>query len=373
MRIGILTSSRADFGIYLPLIKKLKKDNFFKVSLIVFGTHLSKIHGYTINEIFDNGLTPQFILESVHFGDSPTDIAKTITATFGQFDKFWSNNHQNFELVFCLGDRYEMFAAVTSGIPFGVKFGHIHGGETTLGAIDNIYRHSITLSSLLHFTASDKFSDRVSSLLGSKENIFTVGSLSLDEYDKMDNFFQIDFFNKWKVDLNIPTILVTIHPETVAFKEVEKHSNEILKVLLQLSKDFQILITMPNADTNGMTLRNMINKKLKSENNIFVFENLGKQSYFAAMKYCSFMLGNTSSGIIEAATFNKYVIDLGERQRGRLTSENVLHANYSSEEIIEKVNYIKGCKYNYAGLNKYFKLNVADSIIKILKKYHIDK
>jgi GDP/UDP-N,N'-diacetylbacillosamine 2-epimerase (hydrolysing) len=373
MRIGILTSSRADFGIYLPLITKLKKDNYFTITLIVFGTHLSKTHGYTINEILENQITPQFVFEPVHFGDSPTEIAKTITATFDQFNKFWSTNYQNFDLVLCLGDRYEMFAAVYSAIPFGLKFGHIHGGETTLGAIDNIYRHSITLSSSLHFTAADKFSDRVSSLIGTKDNIFTVGSLSLDGFDKMATLSCTDFFNKWKVDLNIPTILVTIHPETVAYQEVVKHSNEISKALLELSKDYQILITMPNADTYGMVIRSMVNKKLKSKSNIFVFENLGKQSYFAAMKYCSFLLGNTSSGIIEAASFNKFVIDLGDRQKGRLTSDNILHANFCSDEIIEKENVIKNYKYTYNGTNKYFKLDVADSIIEILKKHHIDK
>ena len=154
MRIGVLTSSRADFGIYLPLLNELRNDNYFKTSLIVFGTHLSQQYGYTFNEILENGFEPQFVFEPVFFGDSPSDIAKTITATFKQFDIFWADNCNNFDLILCLGDRYEMFAAVISGIPFGIKFGHIHGGETTLGAIDNIYRHAITLTSYIHFTAA---------------------------------------------------------------------------------------------------------------------------------------------------------------------------------------------------------------------------
>lgn len=373
MRIGILTSSRADFGIYLPLLNELKKDKYFTLSLIAFGTHLSIKHGYTLNEIKENGFDPQFILEPIFFGDSPANIAKTITATFNQFDNFWSNNYQNFDIILCLGDRYEMFAAVTSGIPFGIKFGHIHGGETTLGAIDNIYRHSITLTSSIHFTASDKFSNRVSSIIDSKENIFTVGSLSLDGIDKVANMSELDFLDKWNVDLKIPTILVTIHPETIAFKEVEKHSQEILKTINYLSKDYQIIITMPNADTNGMVIRNMVNQNFKSKKNIFVFESLGKKSYFIAMKYCSFMLGNTSSGIIEAATFNKFVINLGERQKGRLRNENILDSRFNFEEIISKVKYIIENKYKYTGENKYFKFNVANSIINILKKINIDK
>ena len=373
MRIGILTSSRADFGIYLPLINKLKKDNYFKLSLIIFGTHLSKQHGYTLHEIIENGLDPQFVFEPVFFGDSPAEIAKTITATFNQFDSFWADNYNNFDLILCLGDRYEMFAAVTSGIPFGIKFGHIHGGETTLGAIDNIYRHAITLTSYIHFTATEEFSNRVSSLIASRENIFTVGSLSLDGINQEVYLNESDFFRKWNVNLKIPSILVTVHPETVAYQEVERHSQEMLNAINQLSNDFQVIITMPNADTNGMIIRNRINQYQKNKKNIFVFESLGKKSYFTAMKYCSFMIGNTSSGIIEAASFNKFVINLGDRQKGRLASDNILHSNFNSDEILSKVNYIRNNNFNYTGKNKYFQLNVASSIINILKKIEIEK
>jgi GDP/UDP-N,N'-diacetylbacillosamine 2-epimerase (hydrolysing) len=373
MRIGILTSSRADFGIYLPLINELKKDIYFKFSLIVFGTHISKKHGYTIDEIIENGLEPKFVFDPVLLGDTPSEIAKSITATFNQFEKFWSNNYKDFDLILCLGDRYEMFAAVTSAIPFGIKFGHIHGGETTLGAIDNIYRHTITLSSHIHFTAADEYSKRVSSLINSNENIFTVGSLSLDGIDHSVSMNEIDFFEKWNVDLTRPTILVTVHPETIAFKEVERHSKEILNAIIELSNEFQIIITMPNADTNGMIIRNMINNELKNYKNIFVFESLGKQSYFTAMKYCSLMIGNTSSGIIEAASFNKFVINLGERQKGRLTSDNVLHSKFNTEEILGNVKLIINKKFIYTGINKYFQINVASAIISILKKIEIDK
>lgn len=373
MKIGILTSSRADFGIYLPLIKKLKKDNYFEVSLIVFGTHVSDQHGYTIGEIIENGFQPSFVFESVLYGDSPKEIARSISSTFKQFDDFWAENYMTFDLVLCLGDRYEMFAAVSSGIPFGIKYGHIHGGETTLGAIDNIYRHSITLSSFIHFTASDLFSRRVSSLIGNEENIYTVGSLSLDGIDQASHLTESDFLEIWNINLKIPTVLVTVHPETVAFLEVEQHSIEIMTVIIELSKEFQILITMPNADTNCMIIRNMINQKLKAEKNIFVFESLGKKSYFAAMKYCFFMIGNTSSGIIEAASFGKFVINLGERQKGRLTSDNVLHSSFDHKEILNKVEYIRGRNFNYTGENKYFQLNTADSIINILKQIKIDK
>ena len=367
MRIGVLTSSRADFGIYLPLINQLNKDEYFTLSLIVFGTHVSEKHGYTIREILENGFEPKFVFEPISYGDSPTEIAKTISATFNQFDNFWSTNFKEFDLILCLGDRYEMFAAVSSGIPFGIKFAHIHGGETTLGAIDNIYRHSISLSSCIHFTAANEFSERVSCIIDHKENIFTVGSLSLDDVINSEILTENDFFDKWGVDLCLPTILFTFHPETIAFQEVENHSEQLLNTLIKLSQEFQIIITMPNADTYGMIIRNMINNKLKSKKNIFVFENLGKKSYFAAMKYCSLILGNSSSGIIEAASFNKFVIDIGDRQKGRLVSNNVLHANINLNEIMECVKKIALAEYKYMGVNLYYKENVVFNIINILK------
>ena len=367
MRIGVLTSSRADFGIYLPLINELKKDHFFEMSSIVFGTHVSKKHGYTIDEIIENGFEPNFIFDPVLLGDSPMDIAKSITATFNQFDLFWSNNYKNFDLILCLGDRYEMFAAVTSAIPFGIKFGHIHGGETTEGAIDNIYRHSISLASYIHFTATDIFSDRLKSLIGKNENIFTVGSMSLDGIKKISYLSEIEFFKKWRVDLRIPSVLVSVHPETVAFENVENQCNELASTLIELSKTYQIIITMPNADTNSTLIRNMIEKNLSSLDNFFIFENLGKQSYFTAMKFCSFLLGNSSSGIIEAASFNKYVIDLGERQKGRLISNNIFHANYKFEEIMNCVKKIEINNYIFQGENLYFKQDVVINFINILK------
>ena len=368
MRIGVLTSSRADFGVYLPLIKKLKSDDFFNLYLIVFGTHLSETHGFTLDEIEDNNFKADFIVDSVFFGDTPNDIMRSITHTYSQFSTFWAENVNNFDVILCLGDRYEMFAAVTSGIPFGVKFAHIHGGETTLGAFDNFYRHAITLASCLHFTATEQFSQRVGSLTGIKENIFTVGSLSLDGFDQCAYLNENEFFERWKVDLKIPTILVTVHPETVAFQKVGEHSRELVNAINELSNEFQVIITMPNADTNGMILRNLINVSFSDKSNIFTFETLGKRSYFSAMKYCSFMLGNTSSGIIEAASFNRYVINLGDRQKGRLTSDNVIHSNFNCEEILLKVNYIRENNFLFVGINRYFQLNVASNIIEILKK-----
>jgi GDP/UDP-N,N'-diacetylbacillosamine 2-epimerase (hydrolysing) len=179
MKIGVLTSSRADYGIYLTLLNKIKKDNYFELEIIAFGTHLSKSHGFTLNEIEKDKYSKIHCITSFISNDDEQGIATSYALTSLKFADFWE--HNKFDLVFCLGDRFEMSAAVQAGIPFNVKFAHIHGGETTLGAIDNIYRHQITLASNLHFTAGQLFSDRVVELIRRNKNVYTVGSLILNE------------------------------------------------------------------------------------------------------------------------------------------------------------------------------------------------
>src|SRR5690606_5753673 len=145
MRVAVLTSSRADFGIYLPLLNRLKEDPFFQLEIIAFGTHLSKFHGYTLDQIKESGFTTIHEISSLLTNDDEVSIATSFGLTVLKFADFWDKH--SYDWVLCLGDRFEMAAAVQAGIPFGVRFAHLHGGETTLGAIDNIYRHQTSLAS----------------------------------------------------------------------------------------------------------------------------------------------------------------------------------------------------------------------------------
>jgi len=164
IRIGVLTSSRADFGIYLPLLKLMNVDENIQLDIIAFGTHLSRYHGYTIDQIVNAGFNVQHQIESILLTDSPESNATSTGLTYLKFSSFWGHYSKEFDFVFCLGDRFEMFAAVYAGVPFGIKFAHIHGGETTLGAIDNIYRHAISHASTYHFTATNSFAKKFLSL-----------------------------------------------------------------------------------------------------------------------------------------------------------------------------------------------------------------
>lgn len=365
MKIAVLTSSRADFGIYLPLLDRLKSDSSFQLEIIAFGTHLSKFHGYTVDQIRESGFTTIHEITSLLTNDDEVSIATTFGLTVLKFADFW-NTHQ-YDWVLCLGDRYEMAAAVQAGIPFGVRFAHLHGGETTLGAIDNIYRHQISLASQIHFPATEDFAQRIKEITGLSENVFPVGSLSIDELESMDIPSEEDFRNKYQI--NGEFALLTFHPETVSPESNYEYARELLDALLKISEKISLVITMPNADTFGSIFRKVLTElNEKRPTQVKLIENFGKLNYFAAMRSCKFLLGNTSSGIIEAASFGKYVINVGSRQKGRAQSQNVINCPFDSLKIQNAVEEISKLT-TFTGANIYKKSGTADSIIKTLKDF----
>lgn len=369
IRVGVLTSSRADYGIYLPLLRALEKDEGFDLKLIVFGTHLSKFHGYTLSQIESDGFIAFRKIESLLLGDSPNAIASSYALTALKFSDFWEENHKGFDIVFALGDRFEMAAAVVASVPYQLKIAHLHGGETTLGAIDNIYRHSISLSSVFHFVSTETFKNRLYQLLDDENaKVFNVGSLSLENLSNIPLLTLEEFYQKWGIDLNLDTILVTVHPETVAYELNQNYSREVAKAIEQISGKYQIVITMPNADTNGIIFRQAFEELGTKHQSIKLIENFGTQSYFTCMKFSKLMIGNTSSGIVEAATFQKYVLNLGDRQKGRLAGDNVINVPFNVGSILIEVNKFFG--KNFSGGNIYFRESPASNILHILRSYY---
>ena len=363
MNIAILTSSRADYGIYLPLLRKLKKDSFFNLEIIAFGTHLSNKHGFTISDIVKDGYNTIHEINSLVEDDSEKGIAISYGNTVLSFANFWAVH--KFDLVLCLGDRFEMSAAVQASIPFGIKLAHLHGGETTLGAIDNIYRHQISLASQIHFVASDAFLSKVREISGNSKKIYNVGALSLDGVKKIILPDWSDIRKLFDIP-NKEFILITFHPETINPKKNKIFIKTISEVLNKLCEKYHLIVTMSNADTMGGLYRKSSKElKIKNPNNITLIENFGKYNYFAAMKASKILLGNTSSAILEAASFGKYAINVGNRQLGRLRSNNILDVPFNKTLIINAVNEIIN-QGLYTGINKYYKANTALNIIKII-------
>lgn len=363
MKIGVLTSSRADFGIYLPLLKKIRLDDRFEVIIIAFGMHLQASQGDTFEEIKKEGFESIYEVGSMPKEDDISDITLGYGELIKDFSKFWSQLH--FDLILALGDRWEMSAAVQSMIPFEIKIAHIHGGETTLGAIDNIYRHQISLASTLHFTAAEEFSKRVIQLIGHSDNVHTVGSISLEGLDNIS-------LPNWEIvkeEFQIPFeqfILVTFHPESVEASRNKNLSKTAFNALQEISKEHNLLITQANSDAMGSLFNTQFNKLAQlNPSRVKLVKSLGKLNYFKAIEQCECMLGNSSSGIIEAASFKKWVINVGDRQKGRLRNENIKDVIFSRKEILDALDQVLG-KKEYDGGNKYSRPNSTNNIISLI-------
>lgn len=363
MKIGVLTSSRADYSIYFPLLKALQQDPFFSLFIIAFGTHVSDKFGYTLNKITEDGFSVSDVIKTLPEDDTPSEIARSMGGTMTEFSNIWRKT--KFDVVFCLGDRYEMFAACASTVPFNLKLAHIHGGEQTLGAIDDAFRHAITHMAFYHFTAAEPYRERVVRLKESEKNVYNVGSLSIDNLKKLHLLTIPELKEQFKIDLSKPSILITFHPETVSFEKNKIYTSEIISALREV-ENYQFIITMPNADTMGSLVRTELNKFIASTPQAVGIESFGTLGYLSCMKHCSFMLGNTSSGFIEASSFPKYVVNLGNRQEGRIVTPNIRNTAIKKENIIKAINDFQHINLPDT-IDIYGNGKTAENIVSILK------
>ncbi len=366
MKVAVLTSSRADYGIYKPLLSALHQDIFFELNVIAFGTHPSKLYGETINLIQKDGFPIADVVESLVLGDSPEAISTAMGLTQIRFTDIWKKG--NYDLIIALGDRYEMYAAALASIPFGIKIAHIHGGETTLGAIDNVYRHGLSLMSEFHFTVAEPYKQKVISLIDSEKHVYNVGALSFDSLRQTNLLSKEQITERFKVNVSDPFLLITFHPETVSYQNNEVYITELLAALNEL-EGYNYIITMPNADTMGNLIREKIVDYSKTDSRVFCVENFGQIGYLSVMSYCSLLLGNTSSGFGEASWFPKKVVNLGDRQKGRLKTPNIVDCVVEKRAIIEAVKKAEGVNLD-AFESVYGNGFAAEKIISILKNEH---
>ncbi len=335
MRITVLTSSRADFGIQLPLLRALRADPFFQLHVIAFGSHADRRFGHTLDEVVASGLAPTLVLPPVLVNDDASGIALAMAKTMEQFSSAWRDHGT--DLIVALGDRYEMFAAVAAALPFGIPVAHLHGGETTLGAMDNALRHSITHMSALHFTGAEAYRQRVQQLVGSDVNVHNTGALSIDNLRSMQLLSIPAIKDRFSCDVSQPTVLVTYHPETAGTHDEDADWLNFSNALRTIAERYHILVTLPNADTHGLRLRERWKVLLADMPSATGVDSLGALGYLSCMNHCAFVLGNSSSGYVEASFFPKHVIDLGERQTGRIVTPNIQRCRMDTDAILAAV------------------------------------
>ncbi len=365
MKIALLTSSRADYSIYYPLIKEIQKESCFELDIIAFGNHNSLIYGNSSDKIKEDGFKVRYKIDALVLGDSPEAITDSMGLTMMKFSSIWKN--ESYKLIICLGDRYEMFAAVASSTPFNIPIAHISGGEITLGAIDNTFRNCLTLMSKFHFVSTDKYREKVVDIIGAEYTnlVYNVGALSIDNLKNADLYSLKEFEQKFNIDLTLDSILITFHPETVSFEKNEMYVDELISALRELNS-YQLIITMPNADNMGNMIRLKLLSFININSNAYGIESFGTKGYLTCMKYSKFMLGNTSSGFVEASFFPKFVINLGDRQKGRIETPNIYTIPIKKEEILKAVKNIEITPLPN-NCNIYGDGNTSFKIVEILK------
>ena len=328
--IGVVTVARSDYGTYLPVLQRIQEDPDLRSHLIVAGMHLSPEFGLTVRAIEQDGFEINERIEMLLSSDTPEGVAKSMGLGTIGFAQAYARLHPDILLV--LGDRFEMHAAVVAAVPFKIPVAHIHGGESTEGAIDDAIRHSITKMSHLHFVATEAYAQRVIQMGEEPWRVVVSGAPSLDNLRRVGLFGREELEKQYRIDLRALFLLVTYHPVTLEYEQTEMQVRELLAALEEL--DATIIFTYPNADTRARLIIQMIRGFTAGRQQAHLVVNFGTEGYFSMMKYATAMVGNSSSGIIEAASFNLPVVNIGNRQRGRLRGKNVIDVGYTRAEIL---------------------------------------
>ena len=327
--IGVVTVSRSDYGIYLPILRRIRQDRGLRLHLIVGGMHLSPEFGLTVNAIEADGFEIGDRVDMLLSSDAPEGIAKSMGLGTIGFAGVFARSRPDILLV--LGDRFDMFAAVVAALPFAVPVAHIHGGESTEGLIDEAIRHSITKMSHLHFVSTPGYAERVIRMGEEPWRVVVSGAPALDNLKELELLGEEEVNRRFHLDAERPLLLVTFHPVTLEYGETAKQLEELLAALGET--DAHVLFTHPNADTSGRRIIERVQEFTRRRPNAQVVVNAGTQAYFSLMRRAQAMVGNSSSGIIEAASFELPVVNIGARQRGRVHGPNVLDAQCRAAEI----------------------------------------
>ena len=321
-KICVVTGTRAEYGLFYPILKKIEKSDKLELQLIASTMHLSSEFGLTYKQIEQDGFKIDDKIENLLSVDSKSAIAKsTGLATILLSDSF---TRLNPDVVLLLGDRFETFAAALTAMLLNIPIAHIHGGEITQGAVDEQIRHAITKMSHIHFTSTQEYKHRIIQMGENKDNIFNVGAPGIDNIMNLELLSKDDLEKDLNWYFGEKSALFTYHPITLENTDLNKDIDKILRSIKE--SDLNILFTYANSDDNGRLINSKIEVFCKKNPKKYkLVKSLGQLRYLSAMKYVDILIGNTSSGIIEAASFKKPVVNIGNRQKGRLQSNNIVN------------------------------------------------
>jgi len=329
-KICVVTGTRAEYGLLYWLMKEIEEDKDLELQLIVTGMHLSPEFGLTYKTI-EKDFKIDKKIEMLLSSDTSVGISKSMGLAQISFADAYEELQPDILVV--LGDRYEIFSAVSSAMIARIPIAHLHGGETTEGAFDESIRHSITKMSHLHFTATEEYKNRVIQLGEHPSSVYNVGGLGIDNIKKLKLFSKEEFEESIDFKLNEKNILVTFHPVTLENSTASKQFQNLLDAIDTL-KNTNIIFTKANSDTDGRVINSMIDEyvSVNSEKSI-CFTSLGQLRYLSALEYVDAMVGNSSSGLVEAPSFKIGTLNIGDRQKGRIMANSVIDCNSDIDSI----------------------------------------
>ncbi|EJZ44343.1 UDP-N-acetyl-D-glucosamine 2-epimerase, UDP-hydrolysing [Peptoanaerobacter stomatis] len=367
--ISVLTATRAEYGLLKPLIKKLSKIGEFDIRIVATGMHLSQEFGLTYKEIEQDGFIIDKKIEILLSSDTSSSVSKSMGLAMISFADYFSSLKPN--LLIVLGDRYETLAVSLVAMNEKIPIAHLYGGEKTEGAIDDVIRHSITKLSYLHFTSTDEYRKRVIQLGEHPNRVFNVGALGIENILNEKLLTKKELEVSLNISLDKKYAIATFHPVTLEDKTAKAQITNLLDVCSEY-ENINFIFTKSNADANGRMINKILDEYEKKTDNIYVFTSLGMLRYLSALKYCSFVIGNSSSGLLEAPTFKIPTINIGDRQKGRQKASSIIDClpdKSSIQKAIDRATENEFIDISKNTVNPYGDGNSSDKIIKILKKY----
>lgn len=371
-KICIITGTRAEFGLLRLLMQEVQDAPECELQIVATGMHLSPEYGLTYKEIEQAGFKIDYKVDMQLSSDSATSITKSIgIGTIGFAEAY---EHLQPDLVVVLGDRFELISAVTAALIAPIPVAHLHGGETTEGAFDEAIRHSITKMSHLHFVAAPEYARRVIQLGEHPERVFLVGGLGVDAIRQIKLLTREELEESLDFKFGKKNLLVTFHPVTLSSKSSVSEMADMLKALDQL-RDTHLIFTMPNADTGGQELAAMVKEFVTNRPHARAFQSLGHIRYLSCMQFVDGVVGNSSSGLAEAPSMGVGTINIGDRQKGRLSTDSIIHCASDYESIHKALEQLYDPAFKILlsnAVNPYGSGGASHKIAEVIKNYPLD-
>lgn len=371
-RVAFCTGARAEYGLLKPLIEQFMSDPNVDTGLIVTGMHLCKEYGNTIEVIQSDNMPIWDTIDILLSSNTQCSIVKSMGLALLGFSE--SLNKIKPDILILLGDRFEAFCAAAAAVVLNIPIAHIHGGELTEGAIDDAFRHAITKMSYLHFTSTEEYRRRVIQMGEEPDRVFNVGSLGVENIRKLKLLDRDELQKELGIDLSKPYCVCTFHPETLEPDKTIDHLYELIGALDKVNNQ-AIIFTGSNADSKGKKINQIIKSFVdERRSRTYFFLNLGQLKYLSLLKYAQFVVGNSSSGIIEAPALGIPTINIGSRQNGRVKPQSVFDSKPQKDEILKTITYVleNSSKLSGKSLDSLFKgddvaKRIYDTCISFLK------